>query len=74
MPHSARTAPHPKDPVGCRYVHGDPPGLDWHYCQKPQHAGSPYCADHRTACHLPPERAEAQLRALVAAVSRLAAA
>ncbi|MFA7430609.1 MAG: hypothetical protein WCZ23_10675 [Rhodospirillaceae bacterium] len=66
--------PHPKDPVGCRYIHGDVPGLDWHYCQKPQIEGSPYCAEHHAACTVPPDQAEAHLRALVAALARAVAA
>lgn len=60
-----------QDPQGCRYIHGDVPGADWHYCNRPTVAGSAYCADHHAACHLPPATAAAHLRMLMAMVDRL---
>ncbi len=68
MPH-----PHPKEPTGCRYIHGEVPGLDWHYCQEPRLDESAYCATHHAACHIPADKADAHLRALVSALSRMAA-
>jgi len=44
----------PHDPVGCRYIAGDPKGA-WAYCNKPRRPGSPYCAEHHALCRLPPE-------------------
>lgn len=43
----------PQEPRGCRYIHGDPPGIDWRYCQAPQAPGSPYCRTHLSRCLLP---------------------
>ncbi|MGE4528116.1 MAG: carph-isopro domain-containing protein [Rhodospirillaceae bacterium] len=44
----------PHDPVGCRYIAGDPKG-EWAYCNKPLRPGSSYCAAHHALCRLPPE-------------------
>ena len=41
----------PKEPTGCRYIHGDPKTEDWLYCQDQQKRGSSFCEDHHTACY-----------------------
>lgn len=50
-------APDPHDPVGCRYITGDTKG-EWSFCNRPQHAGSPYCAEHHALCRVPADDAE----------------
>lgn len=62
-----------REPRGCRFIHGDPPGLDWHYCQDPRLPGSPYCAAHHALCHVPADKAAAHMRALIAMVERMTA-
>jgi len=42
------------DPIGCRYIAGDPRGT-WAYCNKPVRPGSSYCAEHHALCRLSPE-------------------
>jgi hypothetical protein len=43
----------PKDPIGCRWIHGDTgPGNEWRYCQAEQKEGSDYCPDHHSRVYL----------------------
>jgi hypothetical protein len=48
----------PRDPVGCRYIAGDPKGA-WSYCNRPQKPGSAYCAEHHALCRVPADDADA---------------
>lgn len=66
----APPAPDPKEPVGCRFIHGNVPGLRWRYCQKPQRPGSMYCPEHHARCIVTPEQAVVLWRALVTALLR----
>lgn len=39
-------SPHPTDPVGCRWIDGDPRSPDWRFCQKATAPGRSYCPHH----------------------------
>ncbi|MDR3519028.1 MAG: hypothetical protein P4M00_24785 [Azospirillaceae bacterium] len=41
----------PKEPIGCRFIVGDVPGLEWRYCQADPMPDSAYCRRHHAACH-----------------------
>ncbi|MBN2752619.1 MAG: hypothetical protein JXQ84_07910 [Rhodospirillaceae bacterium] len=58
---------HPHNPLGCRYIDGDPKGV-WAYCNRPQRPGSPYCEEHHALCRVS-AKDPAALAALEAAVS-----
>lgn len=47
---AAQAARDPHEPVGCRYISGDPKGV-WSYCQEPQKPGSSMCPRHHAKCH-----------------------
>jgi len=47
----------PRDPVGCRYIAGDPKG-EWSYCNAPQKPGSSYCPEHHALCCVPADDAD----------------
>lgn len=42
----AAPPPGPREPVGCRWIDGDPKRPGWRYCQDQAQPGSAYCADH----------------------------
>jgi len=44
----------PDQPIGCRYIEGDPK-QNWSYCNAKQQQGSPYCPTHHALCRLPPD-------------------
>lgn len=42
----------PHDPIGCRWIDGDPKLTDWSYCQRVQRADSPYCNEHHRRAYV----------------------
>jgi hypothetical protein len=34
------------EPLGCRFIYGDPGITHWNFCQEPQREGSSYCDHH----------------------------
>lgn len=68
---STRTSD-PHDPVGCRYIEGDPHGV-WSYCQETQREGSSYCERHHARCFRRASDAEArEIRAVLRKMRRAA--
>ena len=59
-----RAPRHPQDPVGCRWIDGEP-GRDanWSYCQEPTLPGTSWCAAHHARCFTAPAPATGQRRA-----------
>ena len=46
-----RAPRHPQDPVGCRWIDGDPRAPGWSYCQAPLAPESSWCDDHHARCY-----------------------
>ncbi len=52
LPKRPKWHPGRQEPVGCRFIAGDPAEQGWFFCQKVTAPGRPYCEKHAAQCYL----------------------